>query len=220
MVERAGYGGIMYKSYGLGIAYQKKFESFKPFGKQLDAEMAMFHHPQETKSFNTDLNNPSPFVFGKLNKVAILKVQYAITKKISQFSESQRVGIDMILGGGMIIGFLKPVYINLIYPSPNGYETVVAEKYNPGKHTDITKIAGYADSRVGWNEVTSKVGLSVSGGAGFTWGYFSNFPKRLESGFYLEYFDNGLPVMAFVKNKNLIQGVYVKLLFGKRVSKN
>jgi len=218
--ERTFYGGIMYKSSGLGINYQNKLESAKGFGKQFDIDLCTYHHQQESKSFNTELNNPAPFIFGKINRVAILKTQYSITHKLSGFTDAQRVGLDLVLGGGISIGFLKPVYINLVYPNANGYETLVSEKYDPNKHTDKTKIAGYTDSRVGWSEIATKAGISLSAGIGFTWGYFTNFPKRLETGFYLEYFDKGLPVMAFAKNKRLNEGMYLKVFLGKRVSKN
>ncbi|MFM9945283.1 MAG: hypothetical protein ACKVQB_08640 [Bacteroidia bacterium] len=219
-IERAFYGGLVYKTSGLGILYQNKFDQQKKFGKQFDLELSTYRHSRETKTFNSDVNNPTPFVFGKVNKVALLKAQYSVSSKISQFSDAQRIGIDVICGAGVSVGFLKPVYINLIYPDPSGYETVVSEKYNPSKHTDKTRIAGYSDSRVGLNEIDSKIGFSASAGIGFTWGYFTNFPKRLETGFYLEYFKNGLPVMAFVKNKSIQNGIYLKLFIGKRLTKN
>jgi len=218
--ERSFYGGVMYKSSGLGIVYQNKLEAQKGFGKQLDIEFSTFHHVQETKTFNSDISNPRAFVFGKLNKAALLKTNYSATYKISQFSDAQRVGIDLIGGGGIILGFLKPVYIDMIYPDPAGYESLVSEKYDPDKHKDKAQIAGYADGRLGWNELNYKVGLSMSFGLGFTWGYFSSYPKRLETGYYLEYFNNGLPVMAYTQNKNLQKGVFIKLLFGKRIQKN
>ncbi len=218
--ERAFYGGVMYKTSGFGLLYQNKFDAGKRLGKQYDIELATYRHPQETKTFNADVNNPTPFVFGKMNKAAILKLQYSVSHRISEFSDAQRVGIDFIAGAGVAIGILKPVYINLIYPDPLGYETIVSEKYDPKKHWDKTRIAGYTDNRVGWNELSYKGGIALSAGIGFTWGYFTNYPKRLESGFYLEYFDKGLPVMAFAKNKALQNGVYVKLLFGKRTIEN
>ena len=220
MIHRAFYGGLMYKTTGLGLAYQNKFEPAKGFGKQFDMELAMFHHPQETKTFNKEVNNPTPFVFGKLNKTAIFKMHYSFTYKVSEFSDAQRIGIDFIAGGGISFGFLKPVYINLIYPDASGYETIVSEKYDPSKHTDKDKIAGYSDNRIGWNELKYKAGLSVSTGIGFTWGYFTNFPKRLETGIFLEYFDKGLPVMAFAKNRSLQEGIYLKMFLGKRTTKN
>ena len=218
--ERSIYGGLLYKNSGIGLAYQNRLDPGKGPVKQFDIEFATYHHPRETKSFNSELNNPTPFVFGKLNKAALLKVNYSRYYKISGFTDAQRVGIDLGVGGGLVIGFLKPVYINLIYPDPLGYETVVAEKYDPQKHTDKSRIAGYTDGRVGWSEISSRVGLSLSAGIGFTWGYFTNYPKRLETGFYLEYFKSGLPIMAFTPNKPVREGVFVKLFFGKRTLKN
>ncbi len=220
LTERSFYGGIMYKSSGLGVVYQNKFEAAKGFGKQFDIEFATYHHPQETKTFNKEVNNPTPFVFGKLNKTAILKMNYCLSHKITDFSDAQRIGIDVVFGGGVALGFLKPVYINLIYPDAFGYEKLIAEKYNPAIHTDKTRIAGYSDNRIGWNELEYKTGISITGGIGFTWGYYTNFPKRLEAGFYMEYFNKGLPVMAFAKNKSVREGVYLKLFLGKRTSKN
>lgn len=217
---RSFFGGVMYKSTGWGLAYQNRLDNPNKLGRQIEAEFASYHHPQETKSFNTEVNNPSPYVFGKLNKAAILKLNCTFSKRISTFSDAQRVGIDLTAGAGFTLGFLKPVYLNIIYPDALGFETLVAEKFDPNKHTDKTRIAGYTDNRVGWSELTYKPGLNVSAGLGFNWGYFTNFPKRLETGFYLEYFNKGLPVMAFVKNKTLQQGLYVRLLFGKRVDKN
>lgn len=218
--ERAFYGGIMYKTSGLGIVYQNKFDGQKGQGKQFDVELATYRHPQETKTFNADVNNPTPFVYGKLNKVVILKTQYSFSYKIAQFTDAQRVGIDFIYGAGVSVGFLKPVYINLIVPDASGYETVVSEKYDPVKHWDKTRIAGYTDGRIGLSEINYKAGLSVSAGIGFMWGYFTNYPKRLETGFYSEFFNKGLPVMAFTKNKSLQNGIFIKLFFGKKVAKN
>ncbi len=218
--ERAFYGGLIYKSSGLGFAYQNKLDAGKGLGKQFDLELATYRHPQETKTFNADINNPTPFVFGKQNKVAILKAQYSLSHKISQFSDAQRIGIDINCGAGLSVGFLKPVYINMIYPDGAGYEIIVSEKYDPLKHTDKTRIAGYSDGRIGLNEITYKTGLSASASIGFMWGYYTNFPKRLEAGFYSEFFNKGLPVMAFAKNRNFQNGIFLKLLFGKRVAKN
>ncbi len=218
--ERTFYGGALYKSSGLGICFQNKFDTKKEIGKQFDLELSTYHHPQETKTFNTEVNNPSGFVFGKLNKVLLVKSQYAFRYKISQFSDAQRVGIDLICGAGVSLGIFKPVYINLIYPDPSGYEVIVSEKYDPTKHTDKTKIAGYADERVGLNEINYKAGITVSAGVGFTWGYFTSYPKHLETGFYIEYFNKGLPVMALTKNKSIQNGIFLKLFLGKKVAKN
>jgi len=220
IVERTIYGGVVYKTSGLGFSYQNKLVAQNGIGKQFDLELTTYHHPQETKIFNSELNNPSPYVFGKLNKVAIFKTQYCVTKEISKFSENQRVGIDLVGGTGISVGFLKPVYLNLIYPDGFGYEITVSEKYNPTIHTDKTRIAGYSDGRIGLNEINYKVGISVNAGVGFTWGYFTDFPKRLELGYYSEYFNNGLLVMAFTKNKSFQNGVYIKMFFGKRTMKN
>jgi len=218
--ERAYYGGVMYKSTGLGLAYQTKFDFKENMGKQFDVELSTFHHVREVKTFNSELSSPTAFVFGKLNKSALLKIQYLRSYKISQFTDAQRVGVDINLGGGLIVGFLKPIYINIIYPDAMGYETIVSEKYNAQKHIDKSRIAGYADGRLGWSEIDSKLGLNLSLSMGFTWGYFSNYPKRLETGLYVECFKDGLPVMAFARNKPLQTGVFVKLYLGKRNSKN
>jgi hypothetical protein len=218
--EQAFYGGVMYKNTGLGISYQSKLDIKEKVGKQFDVELSTFHHAREVKTFNSELSNPTAFVFGKLNKAALLKIQYFRSYKISQFSDAQRVGVDINLGGGFIAGFLKPIYVNIIYPDALGYETIVSEKYNPLKHTTKSRIAGYADGRLGWSEISTKLGINLSMSVGFTWGYFTNYPKRLETGLYLECFNNGLPIMAFTRNKPLQSGLFVKLFLGKRNSKN
>jgi hypothetical protein len=220
LAEKVYYGGIVYKNSGIGFVYQSKLNSSHNFDKQFDLEFTNFKHSQETKTFNTEVNAPTPYVFGKLNKVALLKSNFSATHSISQFTDAQRIGIDLIAGGGITLAFLKPVYVNIIYPDPYGYEAIVSERYNPERHTNRSRIAGYTDGRVGLDEVNIKPGLSLSAGMGFTWGYFTNYPKRLETGFYLEYFKNGLPVMAFVKNKTLQNGLYIKLFMGKRSFKN
>ena len=218
--ERSFYGGGCIKSTGFGVAYQSKFETQNKLGKQFDLDLTTYHHAQETKSFNTEANYPSPYVFGKLNKVALLRAGYAYSYTISKFTDAQRIGIDLIVGAGVSLAFLKPVYLNIIYPDAAGYDIVVSEKYNPVKHHDKSKIAGYSDSRVGMNEMDYKGGLFARVGLGFVWGYFTNFPKRLEIGIHSEFFKHGLPVMGTLKNKSLINGVYLKCFIGKRVAKN
>ncbi|MCB9252091.1 MAG: hypothetical protein H6605_06460 [Flavobacteriales bacterium] len=218
--EKSFFGGVLYKSSGLGLAFQSKTEINEKMGKQIDLELSTFRHPQEVKTFNTEISNPTPYVYGKLNKAALLKLYYSRSYKLTQFNDAQRVGVDVTFGGGLILAFLKPVYINLIYPDNLGSETIVSEKYDPDKHKDKNQIAGYSNGRLGWNELATRPGLHLSAGAGFTWGYFTNYPKRLETGFYVEAFNSGLPLMAFAKNKPLNEGVYVKLFIGKRNYKN
>lgn len=216
----SNYGGFIYKFNGLGISYLKKFETKKSIGKQFEVEFETCKHPKETKTFNSEIANSTPFVFGKINKAAIFKAQYFITKNISQFTDEQRVGIDFMFGGGLAIGFLKPVYLNMIYPDGGGFEVIVSEKYNPQKHKDITRISGYSDFRTGLGETVYRTGLAASCGIGFTWGYYNNFPKRIEAGCFFEYFRNGLPLMAFAESKPLQSGIFVKVLFGKRIFNN
>ncbi|MCC6720655.1 MAG: hypothetical protein IT243_00520 [Bacteroidia bacterium] len=216
----SNYGGVIYKFSGIGIALQKKLETDKNFGKQYDIEFAGYKHPKEIKTFNSEIANSTPFVFGKLNKVAILKAKYSISKNISEFTDDQRIGIDILIGGGIAFGILKPVYINQVYPDGHGFEIIVSEKYNPEKHKDISSISGYSDFRTGLNETTYKTGITATLGIGFTWGYFDNYPKRLETGYFIEYFPKGLPIMAFVKNNPIQNGVFIKMLFGKRIFNN
>lgn len=211
------YGGIVYKFSGFGVTYQKKFEPEKNYGKQFEIEFSSLKHSKEIKSFNPEIANSTPFVFGKLNKTAVLKVQYYLTKSISQFTDEQRVGIDLLLGGGLALGILKPVYLNMAYPDGQGFEIIVSEKYNPQLHTDISRISGYSDFRTGIGETNYKTGITATMSIGFTWGYFDNYPKRLETGCFAEYFRNGLPIMAFTKNKPLNAGIFIKMLFGKRI---
>ncbi len=218
--ERAFYGGIGVKSNGFGLAYQTKLETQKGLGKQFDIDFTTYHHPQETKSFNTEVNYPTPYVFGKLNKAALLKTGCAYSYSISKFTDAQRIGIDVIFGGGVSLAFLKPVYLNIIYPDPAGFDVIVAEKYNPEKHQDKSIIAGYSDNRIGMNELDYKAGLFATAGLGFVWGYFTNFPKRLELGIFGEFSKNGIPIMGTVKNKSLTNGVYMKCFVGKRMAKN
>ena len=53
--ERIFYGGVFYKSAGLGICFQNKFDTKNEIGKQFDIELSTYHHPQETKTFNQSI---------------------------------------------------------------------------------------------------------------------------------------------------------------------
>lgn len=208
-------GSIVAHTHGLGVnfRYSKRMTGFKKH--VWSAELVSMKHPKEDKSYNPYFEDTKGYVYGKLNSVALLRPAWGIQH--THFSKETKAGVAIatIWQIGPVIGFAKPVYLEIAYPSIPNYETRSTERYDPEKHT-MDRIYGKASGMHGIDEIRLYPGIHGKFGLNFEYAPSDDGIKALETGITLDAFFKTIPIMAFTDNERYYVGLYVHFQWGKK----
>lgn len=173
-------------------------------------------HPQEKKVLSQYVlvDNAKSYAYGKLNSVLLMKPSYGLRKIISKKERRNGVQLSYVYGAGPTIGFVKPVYLVVTYPSdPRG--VFAEERYDPDKH-DVFNIVGRSSGLLGINETKLAIGGHARVGLNFEYSPGSETYRALEVGAMLDVFPQAIEIMANENNSNYYLNIYLSLLFGKK----
>lgn len=206
-----------FKSWGFFYRY-----GWHKTGKQqnhFEIDLNRIKDPKEVRRQGYT-ESQSQYSFGRLNAVFFLRPSLGQTVVITERPYKNAVGLNFVYSIGANIAFLKPVYIEVLYPYDNaptqGY--LVSEKYDPAKHTDIYRIYGNSAFTKGISETQIKLGGFGRAGFQVEWGQYADEIRCLEAGITLDVFADGLPIVANKDDsyKQLFYGFYVSYDFGNR----
>lgn len=175
-------------------------------------------HPKEIRISNPSFINPRSYVLGKLNDAFFLHVGYGTQRLIFDKSEKSGVEVRYQLSIGPSFALLKPIYLDILYPlNPNEPRnlTTRSERYDPTRHFE-NNIYGSSRFSSGLDELNILPGLYAKGGFIFEWGAFTEEIKILEAGLAVDIFPQGVPVMAFVPERQFFISFYLGFHLGKR----
>ncbi|MBA4304913.1 MAG: hypothetical protein C0424_11860 [Sphingobacteriaceae bacterium] len=181
-------------------------------------DMWRTRHPKEIRMSNPQFINPRPYVFGKLNDLFLLHVGYGQQRLIFEKSEKSGVEVRYQWSLGPSIAFLKPIYLDILYPiSPGDPFTLTTrtERYDPARHFE-NNIYGSSRFGTGLDEVSVQPGLYAKGGLIFEWGAFTEEVRVLEAGLSVDCFPQRLPVMTATPNPQFFFSFYLGFQLGKR----
>lgn len=209
--------GLNVHSSGWGVQFRRSFNitGFKKL--TFEGDFVGMKHPKEIKSINQAYDNPRSFVYGKLNSLSILRC--GTGRQITIYSKAERNGVEVRLNysGGLALGILKPVYLNILTEAAPNSSTliVVSKKYDP--ETDsLYDIYGRAPFTEGLSELSFRPG--IYGKIGFNFEYAPVFEdvKAIEIGAIVDAFPTVIPIMAMTKNKQLFLSFYITIMYGRK----
>lgn len=188
--------------YTKDIIYGKK--------KQWDFDfVASMKHAQEYKERS---GTQKPFVFGKLNSMAVLRATYGRQRVLADYINSLSVRVNVHYSMGLNVAMLKPIYYLEVNPEvPN--EPV---RFDSNKHFYSTDFEGAAPWSRGVNETGFRPGLSGKLALSFEWGKQDDRFKSLETGIVADVYGQRLPIMAFTENNFAYINIYAALMIGNR----
>jgi hypothetical protein len=198
--NEARYASGVLRNNGWGVNYYWDKHYLRKHHWSYEADLVTHKHPKEVKIVNTATRNPSPYVFGKLNRIGLLRLNAGRSFGVANPDEHGNIGLSLSVAGGPTVAFLKPVYLDVYYPSPNGDGVLIPERYNPTIHQSQNDIIGYSDYRYGLSEIMFKPGLSLKFSTNLSWGLYGNSLKLFRTGCTVDFFPAGLEVMAFTSN--------------------
>lgn len=215
-------GGILAHSNGFGANFRKGKHLTGYKKRMLEIELVNMKHPKEYKSFNPS-NEAKGYIFGKQNSLVILRTGAGIQKVITSKANRGGVEVRYLYYGGASIGFLKPVYLEILREIPNSTDfNIVREKYDPQKH-NTGNIFGRAPFTLGLTEMSILPGIYGKFGLNFEYGVTDDKIRAIETGVTFDLYYKKAPIMAKIDNaddydpnKQFFISFYINILYGNK----
>jgi len=216
--EHSFYGFIHSNGWGFGFRKGLNRDYFK---KQMyEVEFTEMCSPKQTKSTTSLSNYSKSFYYGKINACYIVRsgvgYQYLLNQKPYW---SGGVEVRGFVYAGAEIALAKPIYIKYLPPTFTGNYFTDSDlstlRYNPSNQ-NLSVIYSKASFFKGINQIKPYPGLYAKAGVNFEYGTYNTKITAIETGVILDYQPKAAPIMASIKNPNLIPTVYISFHFGKR----
>lgn len=184
-----------------------------------DFELSYLRSLKQIKLAN--LFSATSFVYGKLNDALVLRGGYEASHRI--YGKPYWGGIELrwLYGGGAELAFLKPYYYTVMVAEPTSTgEYVQSVKYDTFDHKDEwLDIVGRAPLKYGFREIKFRPGIYVKGALEFEIGASRSRAQSIEVGAMVEYFPQGIILMADNPVDYLIPTLYLSYNWGSRFNK-
>lgn len=221
--ERVTHLGFQTNGWGLGTDFFSKGKDAYTYFKW-GADLQFYRHEKEVKSFSQD-PQARAYYYGKENSLFLFRPGFGMNHEFAEKLRKSGVQLSYFWTVGPDIGFVKPVYLQILYPStiPGRYE-LRAEKFDPNLHY-IDNIYGRAPNLMGLNETRIQLGMFFKGGLRFEYSNHETYMKGVEIGVSADVFPKRIEIMSqevldryhdHAKNHFLFLAPYVKFFFGTK----
>jgi hypothetical protein len=200
--------------WGINARRSKNITGYKK--RVLELEIVNMKHPKEVRSVNPYFDNAKSFFYGKLNTMTVIRT--AVGRQKVLFSKAEKGGVEVRLhySGGLSLALVKPVYLNILYPTGLDREyVVIVERYDPNKH-EGDDIYGRAPFTYGFSEIRPYPGAYGKLGLSFEYGTYSTDIKCIETGITIDAYGKEVPIMANTENNQFFVNFYINLLYGRK----
>lgn len=206
VLHTSGWGGHF--RYGIQKSYLNKMS----FG----LDVVSMRHPKETKVYNGNFEDGKGYYFGKLHGVMVMRPSFGFRRIIFQKYREQGVEVGINWSIGPSIAFAKPVYLQILVPTPDPIDfRVVDERYDPAIHPQ-EMIYGRSPWSRGLGETKIFIGGFAKFGLHFEYSGEEDGIKALEVGAALDMYPQIIPQMANEDNHRYFLNFYVNILFGRK----
>lgn len=204
---------------GLGIGYKAgKIRSIYTT-TYWDFEVSYLRSLKQIKLAN--LFSATSFVYGKLNDALILRGGYGVNHRIYGKPYWGGIEVRWLYEAGAELALLKPYYYTVVVAEPTTTgEYIQKTKYDTFDHnTEWIDILGRAPFKYGLKELTFRPGVYVKGALEFEIGTSRTRAQSIEVGAVVEYFPQGILLMADNPTTYLLPTLYLSYNWGARFNK-
>ncbi len=210
-------GGFFWHPRGLGINLKSAKKIEGPMWRVLDFDLVSVKHPKERRVRSSSFSAPGSYFYGKLNYTYFLRAGYGKRWDLGFKMYKNTIESRFQISAGPTIAFLKPVYLEIYYPTPdNSSGSLVSERYNPAIHTDPNVIFGNSSFMRGLGETRARIGLNLKANLQFDWSDYTDQIQSIELGTVIDAFGNTIPIVTAARNKNVFTTLYICLNIGNR----
>lgn len=207
--------GLHLHTRGYGLSFRRGYypTNFKKYGFEID--VLNLRHEKEVKTFGILPGNNRGFVLNKINSFYSIRSGIFNEKILHDRYDRNGIIISWLLSGGLSLGFIKPVYIEVENTESSfGQDRILVRRYNPSEPQQ--NILGQANFFQGIGETRIEPGLYLK--SSFVFDYFGTDEniKSIEVGVVVDAFRREIPIFYDYKNPTVFFQLYCNLNFGKR----
>ncbi|MDQ3073549.1 MAG: hypothetical protein M3Q97_09845 [Bacteroidota bacterium] len=206
--------GLMLHTHGKGLSVQFARHLKGDNYSLLDFNLYQLRHPKEYR--RPDFQS-RPYVFGKANAAFVLKANFGRRFILADRHHRNNIRINFNVGAGPALGILKPVYLKIRIPTPDGEkQRYTPQKFDPEDPDQHEKIAGGSSPLLGIKELQFMAGGNAKASFSFEWGSYDYKYYSLETGVMLDAFPKDVAIFAYPENKRLFINIFLALSYGTR----
>lgn len=206
--------GLKLTSDGYGISFEKGYSKSVKKATLFQLEIAERKHQKQEKQSNPFVSS-TPYIFGKINFFYPLKLGVQKQFLLGNKTNKNGVSITANVGGGIVLGFLRPYEVEIDDLAGRKYIT-----YDSPDSATFANPAGLNPSGPGlgkgWNHLKVTPGLYVKPALRFDYGRYNELVSAIEVGLAAEYYTKKIPQMVNTKENQFFFSAYFTLMFGKR----
>lgn len=196
-------GGFVFK-----YAYKLDDRMMQSFG----LELMNVKHPKEYRHNNSG----SYFIYGKLNYLYAVRLQYGRELILFRKGEEQGVEIKAVAAAGPSIGVVAPYYVNLAQGSNNFFYTQSVRHDPTDPNQPFESIFGPGKIFQGLGEARIVPGANLKAALNFEMGSLKSHVTGFELGFLLDAYAQQIELMAQTNNKSIFPTAFITLYYGSR----
>lgn len=207
--------GIIAHTSGFGFNWQRSWNITGYKKRTLNLEFITIRHNKEQKRYHPYHNFTKGYFYGKQNSLSCLHAGFGFQKIHYSRDGKKTVQIRSFISGGLSIGILKPVYLEIIDSITIEDTYYSSQKYNPNRH-NVNNILGRSSFIKGIEESKLWPGAYLKAGIGFEYGENKESIKQLDTGIIIDAYTKAVPIMAVYKNNPIFVGLFLRIAYGKR----
>ena len=215
MFRQEAYGGVSLFTNGWGGSFYYSKHHTAKVKRLYTADFSFVKHPKEYKIYNPLDENSKSYVYGKLNSFATLDLGWGQKKIFFEKLRAKGVQVSANWSIGPSIGFVKPVYLEILKFDGVKVVGIAQEKYDPEAH-NLSNIYGRAPNTKGLSELKFAPGGFVKFGVNFEFSPVRDALKAIEIGGKISGYPQRIPIMADIDNQFLFTELYLSLQIGKK----
>jgi hypothetical protein len=181
-------------------------------GLLFQLEVTERKHIKEEKQ-QLDFSANVPLIYGKIN--FFYPVKLGVQQQLVLGNKGNKNGVSVTgnVGGGVIVGLIRPYMIDLDNNGKRGYISFYDDSTAFLNKDTYSRGPSFG---TGWNRLTVTPGVYVKPAVRFDYGKYNEMINAIEVGVTAEYFTKPIQQMVFQKNRSFFISGYVAIVFGRR----
>ncbi len=177
-------------------------------------ELMNIKHPKETRWNSPRTGNF--FIFGKLNYLYSIRLQYGREIILFNKSSDQGVEIKFNAAAGPSFGLLNPYYVEESIDNQSSFITFQTQKVPYETSIRYSSIMGPGNIFQGLGEATLKMGANVKTSLSFEMGTLKTNVTGFEVGLLFDAYASDIEIMANTLNRSVFPTAFITLFYGTR----
>lgn len=205
------------RGYALNGRYLKFMDGYNKQGLEID--LVKLRHPKEVKMPSQIYPNSRGYVYNRINTFYTVRAGYIREKILFDKTDKGTVSISLIYSGGLSLGLLKPVYVQILTNDQGLLGNLKTVRYNPSDPKQSI-IVGEANFFRGVGETKVRPGAYAKVGVNFDYQLLEKKVTALEVGVAFDHFVTEVPIFYEPQGEDINWAgffqMYVALNFGYR----